>query len=100
MTRETTCTVLKQGAVRMLNNTGYNVIGGEDAVCFFIDPVERSYFYGHKQSAKGCPVALIDDGSNDLTAIEFTEFQGWRFHAGGMIGRSIAISLVRKGAEE
>lgn len=96
--RETTFKVLHQGEVEMAHLRGYLVVGNGDAVCFFIDPSERAYIGSSTESDAGCPVIfLYSDGGVDDTEIEFSEFTGWSFHAGGG-GKSIAIALVRRGA--
>ena len=97
--RETPFKVLAQGDVQLVHSTGYLVVGGPDAVCFYIDPRERAYVSASRESDAGCPVVLLsrDDAERD-TEIEFTEFPGWRFHSGGA-GKSIAIALVRRAAE-
>jgi hypothetical protein len=98
--RETKFVVVSQGDVKMAHDVGYMVAGGDDAVCFFIDPVERAYVEASSDSVSGCPVVYLgNDGGETYTEIEFTEFPGWRFHAGGA-GKSIAIALVRRGAED
>lgn len=97
-TRETKVTVLTQGDVEMAHLVGYMVTGGDDAVCCYIDPIGRAFVEASTESASGCPVVIIArDGADKSTEIEFTEFKGWRFHAGGA-GKSIAIALVRKAA--
>jgi hypothetical protein len=98
--KETKFTVTRQGDVRMAHSVGYMLAGGEDAVCFFIDPADRAYVSASTESDAGCPVVhLACDGGEDVTEIEFTEYPGWRFHAGGG-GKTIAIALVRRGAED
>lgn len=99
--RETTFTILHQGKVQMAHQQGYCLVGGPDAVCFYIDPRERAYVAWSSQSDSGCPVIGVtcDDDAERETEIEFTEFQGWRFHAAGS-GKTIAVALVRRGAEE
>ena len=75
------------------------LVGCADAVCFYIDPKDRAYVDASTTSDAGCPVVIIGrDGAEHSTSIEFMEFPGWRFHAGGS-GKSIAISLVRCGAD-
>lgn len=97
--RETPFKILSQGDVQLAHSTGYLVVGGPDAVCFFIDPVGRAYISASTCSDADCPVVYLSrDGAERDTEIEFTEFPGWRFHAGGE-GKSIAIALVRRAAE-
>lgn len=97
--RETTFKIQRQGAVRFNHLTGYMLVGDKDAVCFFIDPAERAYVSASTTSDNDCPVVFLTDECADIeTEIEFSEFPGWRFHAGGG-GKSIAIALVRRGAE-
>ena len=97
--RETAFKVLTQGDVEMAHDVGYMVVGGDDAVCFFIDPKGRAFVDASTTSQAGCPVVFIaTDGAAMSTEIEFSEFPGWRFHAGGA-GKSIAIALVRCGSE-
>lgn len=99
MANETTFKVLRQGDVEMAHCVGYLLAGGEDAVCFFIDPKERAFVDSSTESVDGCPVvSLSNDAAGVSTDIEFHEFKGWRFHAGGG-GKSIAIALVRRGAD-
>jgi hypothetical protein len=100
MGKETTFKVLRQGDVKMAHCVGYMLAGGEDAVCFFIDPAERAFVDSSTESENGCPVISISDEKSEVpTEIEFTEFKGWRFHAGGG-GKTIAVALVRRGADE
>jgi hypothetical protein len=98
--RETTFRILKQGDVHMAHCQGYMVAGGADAVCFYIDPRERAYISASTESDSGCPVVYVsrDDCEQD-TEIEFSEFAGWRFHAGGA-GKTIAVALVRRAADD
>ena len=97
--RETTFKVLTQGDVEMAHDVGYMVVGGHDAVCFFIDPKCRAFVEASSTSQAGCPVVYIaNEGASMSTEIEFSEFPGWRFHAGGA-GKSISISLVRCGSD-
>lgn len=97
--RETTFKILTQGDVQMAHCRGYMVAGGADAVCFYIDPYDRAYISASTESDGGCPVVYLswDDCECD-TKIEFSEFKGWRFHAGGA-GKSIAVALVRRAAD-
>jgi hypothetical protein len=98
--RETKFKVLTQGDVKMSHDVGYLVVGGDDAVCFYIDPCGRAEIDASTESDDGCPVIYVSSaGSETCTEIEFTEFKGWRFHSGGQ-GKSIAIALVRRGAED
>jgi len=98
--RETTFKILTQGDVQMAHCQGYMVAGGEDAVCFYIDPRDRAYISASTESDSGCPVVYVsrDDCERD-TEIEFSEFKGWRFHAGGD-GKAIAVALVRRAADD
>lgn len=43
--RETKFKILTQGDVKMPHDVGYMVVGGDDAVCFFIDTDGRAYVY-------------------------------------------------------
>jgi hypothetical protein len=98
--RETTFQILAQGDVEMAHCQGYMVSGGDDAVCFYIDTVGRAYVSASTESDSGCPVVYISrDDCERETEIEFSEFPGWRFHAGGGGGKSIAIALVRRAAD-
>ena len=91
----TTFKILRQGTVEMLHSEGYMVVGNSDAVCFYIDPIDRAYISASTESDTGCPVIYVCKSEDDEpTEIEFSMFPGWRFHAGGS-GKSIAISLVR-----
>lgn len=97
--KETRLRVLTQGDVELAHETGYMVAGDGDAVCFFIDPKERAYVEASTESDSGCPVAILGfDGAERFTEVEFSDFPGWRLHAGGG-GKSIAIALVRRGAD-
>jgi len=97
--RETKFRILVQGDVQMAHDVGYLVAGGSDVVAFFVDPRERAFVGASTSSDSGCPVVHVETESSERsTEIEFTEFKGWRFHAGGA-GKSIAICLVREGAE-
>jgi hypothetical protein len=95
--RHTKFTIVKQGDVIMADSHGYLLVGDGDAVCFFIDPEDKAYIESAGESANGCPVIHLydDEDCENLTEIEFSEFPGWRFHAGGG-GKSIAIALVRR----
>lgn len=96
--RETTVRILRQGDVKMAHCLGYMLSGNENAVCFFIDPSNRAYISASTESDSGCPVVYVsEEGCEQDTEIEFSEFPGWRFHAGGE-GKTIAIALVRRGA--
>jgi hypothetical protein len=102
--RETTFKIQRQGSVRFSHLTGYMLVGDKDAVCFYIDPAERAYVSASTTSDNGCPVVFLTDQKCEDTEVpdtevEFSEFPGWRFHAGGG-GKSIAIALVRRGAED
>lgn len=98
--RETTFKILAQGDVQMAHCTGYMVAGGPDAVCFYIDPRDRAYISASTTSDSGCPVVYVSrDDCERGTEIEFSEFPGWRFHAGGA-GKTIAVALVRRGADD
>ena len=98
--RETTFNILVQGDVKMAHCVGYMLAGGGDAVCFYIDPSERAYISASTESRSGCPVIYVSqDGCERDTEIEFNEFPGWRFHAGGA-GKTIAVALVRKAADD
>lgn len=97
--RETKLRVLTQGCVELSHETGYMLAGDGDAVCFYIDPKERAWVEASSESRDGCPVVYLsstEDGP--FTEVEFIDFKGWRFHAGGG-GKSIAIALVRRAAE-
>jgi hypothetical protein len=98
--RETTFEILTQGDVHMAHRQGYMVAGDADAVCFYIDARERAYISASSESDSGCPVVYVsrDDCERD-TEIEFSEFKGWRFHAGSE-GKTIAVALVRRAADD
>jgi hypothetical protein len=84
----------------MAHCQGYMVVGNEDAVCFYIDARERACISASSQSDNGCPVVYVsrDDCERD-TEIEFSEFKGWRFHAGSE-GKTIAVALVRRADDD
>ena len=95
--KETKLTILTQGNVRLSHEYGYMVKGNDEAVCFYIDPVGRAKISCSSSSDNNCPtIFLTTDLPNDytLTEVEFSDYQGWRFHCGGD-GKSIAIALVR-----
>ena len=97
--RTTPFKILIQGDVAMSGTTGYGIVGNGDAVCFFIDPMDRGYVGAYTESDDGCPVIYVDWGDSEVsTEIEFTEFKGWRVHATGS-GKTIAVALVRREAE-
>lgn len=97
--KETKLRVLAQGDVKITCETGYMLAGDGDAVCFYIDPREKAYVEASSESADGCPVVYLGfDGAEVFTEIEFVDFKGWRFHAGGG-GKSIAIALVRRATD-
>ena len=98
--RTTPVKITHQGGVQLSNNYGYCVVGGSDAVCFYIDPVGRAAVEGWTESRDECPVLFLGcQGAAESTAVELTEFKGWRVHCGGE-GKVIAVALVRKGAEQ
>jgi hypothetical protein len=98
--RETTFEILTQGDVHMAHCQGYMVAGNDDAVCFYIDARERAYISASTESDRGCPVIYLSrDGCERDTEIEFSQFEGWRFHAGGE-GKTIAVALVRCMADD
>ncbi len=98
--RQTKFTVLTQGDVHLSFNYGYGVVGNEEAVCFFIDALHSAYINSSTTSDNDCPeVSLSSSYGGELTDIEFTEFKGWRFHAGSDGGKCIAIALVNKESE-
>jgi hypothetical protein len=100
MSKETKFKILRQGDVQMAHCVGYMLAGGDDAVCFYIDPAERAFIDASTESESGCPVIFVSRADSEVaTEIEFTEFKGWRFHAGGA-GKSIAIALVRRGSDQ
>jgi len=83
----------------MAHCQGYMVAGGPDAVCFYIDPRDRAYISASMESDSGCPVVFVSRDDCEIeTEIEFSEFAGWRFHAGGA-GKTIAVALVRRAAD-
>lgn len=95
--KETKFTIIEQGDVEMAHNVGYMLVGGENAVCFYIDPVHIGYVNASSHSENGCPIVYISPENDDYekdTVIEFSEFKDWQFFAGGG-GKSIAISLVK-----
>ena len=100
MKEKTKFKIIQQGSVKITQSQGYMAIGNDDCLCFYIDPWDRAYVAASTYSDNDCPVLyLMDvDDKGDYTAIEFTELKGWRFHAGGA-GKSIAISLVDRGAD-
>jgi hypothetical protein len=97
--KETKLRILQQGDIKITSEVGYGIVGNVDAVCFWIDVYPRAYIDSSTVSERDCPVAMIvNDDSEASTMVEFIDYPGWRFHAGGS-GKSIAIALVRKGAE-
>lgn len=97
--KETRLLILQQGNIKITSGVGYGLVGNGDAVCFFIDVYPRAYIDASTGSERDCPVVFIDDDHSTVsTEVEFTDYPGWRFHAGGS-GKSISIALVRKGAE-
>ena len=87
--------ILTQGDVKIVGDKGYMKIGCDRAVCFFIDVYDRAYVNASSVSENGCPVIYVggDDCAVD-TEIEFVDYPGWRFHAGGG-GKTIAIALAK-----
>ena len=95
--KETTFKIKKQGAVEFVHCQGYGVVGNSEAVCFYIDTVERAYVNSSMNSEAGCPILFLSSSNpafEDDTEIEFVDFPGWGFHGGGG-GKSVAISLIR-----
>lgn len=101
MTRRTTpIKINHQGDVNLWHDYGYMVVGGLDAVCFYIDVDGRADITGWTKSDSNCPVIFIGNTCADTDTIaEFPEFPGWRVHATNG-GKSLAVALVREGAEE
>ena len=98
--RETQIKITHQGDVKLWHNYGYCVVGGPDAVCFYIDVDGRADITGWTKSDTNCPVIFIGNTCADTDTIaEFTEFPGWRVHATNG-GKTLAVALVREGAEE
>lgn len=97
--KQTNLCILQQGDIKITSGTGYGIVGDGDAVCFFIDVSPRAWIDCSSGSERDCPVVMIGDNDTDYsTMVEFVDYPGWRFHAGGS-GKSLAIALVRKGAE-
>lgn len=97
--RDTTFKIKTQGDVRVAHCQAYNSVGGPDAVCFYIDLCERAYISASTESNDRCPVISVSrDNCEQDTEIEFIEFPGWRFHAGGS-GKAIAVALVRRATD-
>jgi hypothetical protein len=95
--RETTFSVTHQGNAKMAHCHGYDLVGNDEAVCFFIDPSDCAHVAVKTYSEADCPVIMLMDkeGDIDFTVIEFTEFPGWRVHATGG-GKSIAVALAKR----
>ena len=90
--------ITRQGDVKMSNCQGYDIYGGDNALCFYIDPTERACVnWSYIQD--GIPtisVGLIKDDEKSVdTEIQFPTLIGWRFHCGGA-GKSIALSFVKE----
>ena len=100
MTRTTSIKINHRGDVKLWHDYGYMVVGGPDAVCFYIDVDGRADITGWTKSDANCPVIFIGNTCADTDTIaEFTEFPGWRVHATNG-GKTLAVALVREGAEE
>jgi hypothetical protein len=98
--KQTNLKISNQGNIKVTSGTGYGLVGDGDAVCFFIDVYPRAYIDASTSSDNDCPVVYIaNDDFEDCATVEFIDYPGWRFHSGGS-GKSIAIALVRKGAEQ
>ena len=104
--KETRLTIVEQGDVRLAHLTGYMLVGDGDAVCFYIDPQERAYISASSTSPSDCPIVFLDWGDDSQsTVVEFSEFPGWRFHAGSgekigtfqpfqQLVRTVAVNVV------
>ena len=98
--KETPIKINHQGDVKLWHDYGYMVVGCQDAVCFYIDVDGRADITGWTKSDVNCPVIFIGNTCADTDTIaEFPEFPGWRVHATNG-GKSLAVALVREGAEE
>ena len=97
--RETTFRIRHQGDAKMAHCEGYDLVGNDEAVCFYIDPSDSAWVVATTYSRSDCPVLILTDREDctDFTEIEFTEFPGWRVHAAGG-GKSIAVALVNRTA--
>ena len=95
--RETTFNIVHQGEAKMAHCFGYDLVGNDEAVCFFIDPSDSAHVAAATHSERDCPVLMLEvtDACTDYTEIEFSEFPGWRVHATGG-GKSIAVALVKR----
>lgn len=96
--RETKLKVLHQGEVKLCHDTGYSVVGNDEAVCFYIDVDRRTDVDSWTYSDADCPVVhLMDTAVVHLgdTAVEFPEFPGWILHSANG-GDSVAIALVKQ----
>ena len=93
--------ITRQGDVKMSHCIGYLVHGGDDTLCFYIDPVERAYVswstssYPSGEVTIGIGSTSTSDSELIDTEIEFPTLVGWQFHAGGA-GKSIALSFVKE----
>lgn len=98
--RTTPIKINHQGDVKLWHDYGYCVVGGPDAVCFYIDVDGRADIEGWTKSDANCPLIFIGkDAALTDTIAEFPEFPGWRVHATNG-GKTLAVALVREGAEE
>lgn len=100
MTRRTTpIRINHQGDVKPWHDYGYSVVGGPDAVCFYIDVDGYVYVSGWTTDHDNCPMIYVGDNSGSVdTLVSFPEFEGWRVHATND-GKTLAVALVREGAE-
>lgn len=89
--RETKLLIIQQGEVKLCHDTGYSVVGNDEAVCFYIDVDRRADVDYWTYSDADCPVICMEG-----TMVELVEFPGWKFHCCGG-GDSVAIALVRGG---
>lgn len=88
--RETKLKVLHQGTVKLCHDTGYSVVGNDEAVCFYIDVDKRTDVDSWTYSDADCLVVHLGD-----TAVELPEFPGWILHSANG-GDSVAIALVKQ----
>ena len=97
--REIEFKIRTQGSVKLYGSKGYMLVGDENVVCFYIDPIERAYIGASSYSEEDCPVIFLYSSEDDefFTEIEFCEFPGWKFHSGGG-GKVISVALVRREA--
>ena len=93
--RTTPIEIVVHGSV-IAEDHGYLVIGGEDAVCFFVD-TDGADWIGCTDRNGVPALDLSKDDDYRPTTIEFAEFKNSRIHS-VTAGKTVSVALVREAA--